>query len=283
MRMIRIGEVIDTAGLKVGENRLPCPSCDRGPSDKALSVRLESDGSVIWICHRCGMSGSNRGGSQSFSQQVANPPAPTEKKRPGLSDYGRQLWAGTGPLSGAALDYLLARSCVVPPADGDLRYLPALKHPSGYVGPVLVALITDVCTGEPLSLHRTWIQPDGRKADVSPPRLLLKDHPIRSGVIRLWPSEAVTAGLGIAEGIETALSLAHGFAPVWACIDAGHMARFPVLPGIEELVIAADNDPAGRVAADDCARRWAAAASVRIVAAEAEGADLNDEVREWVK
>ena len=106
---------------------------------------------------------------------------------------------------------------------------------------------------------------------------------MRSGVIPLWPNEAVTACLGIAEGIETALSLAHGFSPVWSCIDAGHMARFPVLPGIEELVIAADNDPAGRAAAADCAKRWSAAATVRIVAAEADGCDLNDEVREWVK
>jgi hypothetical protein len=182
-----------------------------------------------------------------------------------------------------AVGYLQARACVLPPADSDLRCMPALRHPSGYIGPALVALITDVCTGAPLSLHRTWIKPDGNKADVSPPRLLLKDHPIAGGVIRLWPDEAVTAGLGIAEGIETALSLAHGFTPVWSLIDAGHLAKFPLLNGIEELIIAADNDDAGRKAANECAARWADHAAVRIISADTDGCDLNDEVQTWVK
>jgi phage/plasmid primase-like uncharacterized protein len=112
--------------------------------------------------------------------------------------------------------------------------------------------------------------------------MLLKDHPIAGGVIRLWPDEVVTSGLGIAEGIETALSLAHGFAPVWACIDAGHLAKFPVLNGIQDLIIAADNDPRGREAADACAARWADHAAVRVIHAETDGADLNDEVHSWV-
>jgi phage/plasmid primase-like uncharacterized protein len=156
-----------------------------------------------------------------------------------------------------------------------------LKHPAGYIGPALVALISDTLTGEPLSLHRTWIKPDGSKAAVDPPRLLLKGHPISGGVIRLWPDEAVTTGLGIAEGIETALSLAHGFSPVWSCIDAGHLARFPLLNGISELIIAADNDQAGRKAAEECAQRWADRATVRVISAENDGCDLNDEVRTW--
>ncbi len=49
------------------------------------------------------------------------------------------------------------------------------------------------------------------------------------------------------------------------------------------LLIGADNDPAGRRAAEECAKRWSAHAEVRIVHAEAAGADLNDEVRSWVK
>jgi len=273
---------IDAAKLKPGENRMPCPACDRGPRDTALSVRLESDGVIVWHCHRdCGMDGSSRSRDHNSPQQPRKAvPRPAERPR-GLSDYARQLWAATAPLSGAAVDYLAARKCVVPPADGDLRCLPALKHPLGYIGPALVGRITDACTGAPLSLHRTWIHPDGRKADVSPPRLLLKDHPISGGVIRLWPDEAVTNGLGIAEGIETALSLAHGYEPVWSLIDAGHLAKFPVLNGIEDLIIAADNDEAGRKAAAECARRWAPHAAVRVISADADGCDLNDLVQAW--
>lgn len=280
-----IPDFIDPGRLRLGENRMPCPVCDKGPKDTALSVRLEPDGGVIWCCHRygCPMTGSSRTRDPKTPPRPRQAPPPAPERPRGLSDYWRHLWEATMPISGAGIDYLQARVCQVPPADGDLRYLPKLRHPSGYSGPVLVARITDVCTGAALSLHRTWIRPDGRKANVTPPRLLLKDHPITDGVIRLWPDEAVTAGLGIAEGIETALSLAHGFTPVWACIDAGHLAKFPLLAGVQDLIIAADNDAAGRKAADECAARWAGHAAVRVVQSDAAGADLNDEVQTWVK
>ena len=82
---------------------------------------------------------------------------------------GRLIEPGT-----AAASYLEARACALPHPDGDLRWHPALRHPSGFVGPVLLALMTDAVTCAPLTLHRTWIKPDGIKADVDPPRLYWK-------------------------------------------------------------------------------------------------------------
>jgi hypothetical protein len=103
--------------------------------------------------------------------------------------------------------------------------------------------VTDVLTGEPISLHRTWIKADGTgKAQLQKPRLLLARH--RSdGVVRLWPDEDVTLGLVIGEGIETCLAAARaGLTPVWATISAGNLAAFPVLPGIEGLTVLVDHD-----------------------------------------
>ena len=81
-------------------------------------------------------------------------------------------------------------------------------------------------------------------------------------------------------GFETALSLAHAYTPAWACIDAGNLAAFPVLPGVESLVIGADNDPAGIRAAEACAERWTQAGrEVHIVMANTHTADINDLVR----
>lgn len=211
----------------------------------------------------------------------ARPPARTTINRlhETLSDFGQSLVRECRPLAGVALQYLNARSCVIPPADSDLRFHPELPHPSGYTGPALVATVTDAITNQPISLHRTWIQGDGSKAPVHPARLLLGGHRKQRGVIRLWPDEAVTMGLGIAEGIETALSLAHAYTPVWAAIDAGNLAAFPVLHGIEVLLVARDNDPAGRDAAEKCGHRWAAAdVDVRIT--EQTANDLNDIARE---
>lgn len=170
---------------------------------------------------------------------------------------------------------------MIPPADGDLRFHPALPHPpSGHKGPALVALLTDAVDKTPRTLHRTWIRPDGTKAPIDPPRMLLGGHRKAGAVCRLWPDEDVTHGLAVAEGIETTLSVAHAGGPVWACIDAGNLADFPVLPGIECLTIAADHDPAGIAAANTCAARWAAAGrGVFVVLPPGAGRDLNDVAR----
>jgi putative DNA primase/helicase len=143
----------------------------------------------------------------------------------------------------------------------------------------LVALVTDALTGQPLTLHRTWIQADGRKADVDPPRLLLGGHRKQGGVIRLWPDEAVTCGLTVAEGIETALSLAHAYTPAWACIDASNLAALPVLPGLQTLLIGADNDPAGQSGASECAARWTDA-GVEVLVTQQKENDVNDALQE---
>jgi len=265
---------------QAGEHRIECPSCGRGGRDKTAGLTIEPDGKGVLHCFRCAYVESHQPDRGAVRRLATI--KPTQKshtqKLDSLCEWGRAFWRSCHPLSGVALHYLRARHCVIPPADGHLRWHPSVKHRSGYVGPALVALITDVLTGEPLSLHRTWITPTG-KADLDTPRLPLWNHTTKGGCIRLWPDEAVTYGLGIAEGIETALSLAWAYAPVWATIDAGHLSQFPVLPGIETLVIAQDQDPAGMSAASICARRWADADKEVLVTRQAAN-DLNDVLME---
>ena len=63
--------------------------------------------------------------------------------------------------------------------------------------------------------------------------------------------------LGIAEGIETALSAAQIFnMPVWAVLSANGMADIPIVPGVKFLKIFADHDAAGISAARECKRRY---------------------------
>lgn len=263
--------------LHEGKHRLPCPSCSRSDRDKSLGVKIEA-GAGVAHCFRCQYVETWREALRTMPRHPIAPRPPQMHST--LSDFGRKLWAESQPLAGTiGASYLAARACVLPPADGDLRYHPALKHtPTGYIGPALLALVTDVRTREPISLHRTWINADGTKP-VEPARMILKDHRKQGGVIRLWPDDWVTTGLGLAEGIETALSLAHAYEPVWSVIDAGNLADFPLLLGIQSLLIAADNDPAGRHAAHSCAMRWTAAGvSVRITQQQAN--DLNDIAQE---
>ena len=260
-----------------GRSRQPCPQCGKGARDAALHVTRDDLGAVAY-CHRCGFTATER--AERAGRPMPRPAGP--QRHESLSDYGRQLWDACRPVSGPARAYLSARGCVIPPTDGDLRFHPALKHPpSGREGPALVALLTDAVDKTPRTLHRTWVNADGTKADLDPPRLLLGGHRKAGAVCRLWADEAVTHGLAVAEGIESALSLAHAGGPVWACIDAGNLADFPALPGIECLTIAADHDAAGIAAANACAARWAAAErEVFVVMPPEAGRDLNDIARE---
>lgn len=259
-----------------GKRRQPCPECARGPRDTALSVTHDERGAVAH-CFRCGyvetMQGAARPG-------LVKRPVQAAQRHEVLSPCGHALWEACRPLAGEARAYLEARACVLPPADGDLRWHPDLRHPSGYSGPAIVALLTDVHDRTPRTLHRTWVQASGQKADVDPPRMLLGGHRKAGAVCRLWHDECVTLGLGVAEGVETALSLAHGFTPVWSAIDAGNLAALPVLEGVESITVAADFDPAGIRAARKCAQRWAdAGREARVILPDAFGADLNDMAR----
>jgi putative DNA primase/helicase len=264
---------------QAGEHRIECPSCGRGGRDKTAGLTIEHDGKGVLHCFRCALVETHHPEHGAVRRLPTIKPVSTQaQKHQRLNEWGRAFWRDCHPLNGVATQYLRNRHCVIPPEDGHLRYHLAVKHPSGYVGPALVALVTDVLTCEYLSLHRTWITPTA-KADLDTPRLPLANHTLKGGCIRLWPDTAVTYGLGIAEGIETALSLAHGYQPVWATIDAGHMAQFPVMAGIETLVIAQDQDTAGMSAASICARRWAEADKEVLVTRQAEN-DLNDVLRE---
>jgi putative DNA primase/helicase len=254
---------------------------------RSINPGAVTAGTLFWHARQAGWKPPQGAALQSVHRTPAAAhkphyaPAVAQHVPLGAEDLAR--WRALVPACEAdiARRYLQARGCVIPPGDGDLKFHTALRHwPTGFIGPALVALVTDARTCEPLTLHYTWIQVDGSKAAVDRPRLLLPGHRKAGGVIRLWPDVDVTMGLGIAEGFETALALAHGMQPAWACIDAGNMASFPVLNGIDALLIAADNDPAGIRAANACAERWASAGrEVRIAKAPNAGQDLADVAR----
>ena len=282
--------MIDLAGYgirlarpRIGWQGASCPACARTkhrPNDDALGVRLFPDGGAYWSCRRCGWRGSIRSGNAlpHPARQVRLCGAESQRASSGLSGEAMALWRSCQQLVAGCpvIRYLQHRACPVPP--NDVRWHPALRHPFGYVGPCLVALVTDVVTGEPINLHRTWLAADGSgKAPLDRPRLLLKGHRKAGGVVRLWPDDEVTLGLCVAEGVETALSAAFGFGRAWACLDAGNLAGLPALDGIEALTIVADHDAAGLKAAAACAERWLVAGrEVRIWRAPDLGDDLND-------
>jgi hypothetical protein len=64
----------------------------------------------------------------------------------------------------------------------------------------MLALLRDIRTNKPRAIHRTALTPAGGKIG----RMVLGSKV--GAAIKLSPDDAVTMGLAIAEGIETALS-----------------------------------------------------------------------------
>jgi hypothetical protein len=172
----------------------------------------------------------------------------------------RKLWAeGVLPKGTLAEAYLNARGLLLPD-EAPTRFYPKAWRNSanGPHGPAMLALMTDPLSGKACGLHVTYIRPDGSgKASGERPKIMLG----QSGVIRLVPDAEVTLGLGLAEGIETALAVMQraGWYPVWAATSAGAISGFPILPGLECLTVFADQDSSGIDAARDCCQRWVAA------------------------
>src|SRR5690606_35567875 len=140
-------------------------------------------------------------------------------------------------------------------------------------------LVRNIVTNEPQAIHRTAIDATGRKIDRK------AYGPIGGGAVKLTDDADVTKVIAIGEGIETALSIRElpdlGNMPVWTVLSANGIAAFPVLPGIESVWIAADNDASGtgQNAARSAGERLHAAGVETIILAPTQaGADLNDKV-----
>lgn len=277
------------------EQRVPCPRCGdgHGAHDDALGVNVDTG---VYHCFRCGWKGcASTNTASSVSPPVRiDDPAIAERKRERL----RTTWRETVPLyhpkARPHRQYLEVRGLVqtlsAPP--GVLRAHPALpyydtatqrelgKHPA------LVALFAD-SNGEGVTLHATYLRADGRgKAPVSVPKKIL-GVPVRGatkgGAIRLYKPE--DGRLGVAEGIESALSLRLiRKIPVWSSYCADNLTRI-CLPRLRELEIGVDVDETGLGEAK--ARALAArvlreqpALRVLLVMPEGRGPrDLNDELR----
>lgn len=188
--------------------------------------------------------------------------------------------AESSALKSEALGYFDRRGIDIGviPNQGSLRWHPRCRI-DGNIKPCVIGRYTDALTNTPRGIWR-------RPIDGGVPKAL---GPTAQCVIRLWPDEAVDAGLVVGEGVETVLAAATRIEhrgtfmmPAWAAGSAANMSKLPVLPGVEALTLLVDNDPnrVGQRAAEECRARWEAAGTeVTLLAPINSGVDFNDLVR----
>ncbi|NSZ00519.1 P4 alpha zinc-binding domain protein [Agrobacterium tumefaciens] len=126
-----------------------------------------------------------------------------------------------------------------------LRFHPALNYvEDGHVRqmPALLAAVSSVA-GEGVNIHRTYLTESGGKADVSTPKKMMVGEFPKGSAIRLGRAAET---MGIAEGIETALSASQmqGM-PVWSSVHANGLQNWQPPAIVKAVMIFGDNDENG--------------------------------------
>ena len=177
-------------------------------------------------------------------------------------------------------------------ADGDIRFLEDIRFENGVLDPetkrwfpAMTAAVRDV-NGRLVTLHRTLLTSFGTKAEIAAPKRLMKlpkDRTISGCAIHIGEPQRT---LALAEGIETALSVAVSTnLPCWACICAHGLEVVEIPPTVREVLIFADKDRSntGECSAQKLFQRLSAlGVAVRVMSIRedipdaAKGIDFND-------
>lgn len=149
------------------------------------------------------------------------------------------------------IEYLLFRGIEVGPADvengilADLRYGRQVAYDAGRSFPAMVAAVRDL-NGRLVTLHKTFLTQEGRKAPLDQPKKLcaLPDgRTVRGCAIRFGRPSAVMA---VAEGIETALSIVSATGlPCWSCLNAYGLETVQLPECASVVFIFEDKDRSG--------------------------------------
>ena len=265
----------------------PCPLCQpegrRGQN--ALTLHDGANGRLLAHCKRLGCNFQDILGAAGIAPGDYRPPDPMElARREGEQQaeaakrekQAHRCWQEAVLFTGTVAEtYLRGRgiTCPLPPT---LRCHPEAWHGATATRhPALVAMVEG---GDGFAVHRTYLRPDGGgKAAIEPNKAML--GATAGGAVRLCEAQGP---LVVAEGIETALSLACGLlrapATIWAALSTSGMRglRLPSKPG--RLTIATDSDDGGAGKTAGCAlaeRAHALGWTVSLLPAP-EGRDWND-------
>lgn len=247
----------------------PCPICQDGKDRFRFD---DKDGEGTFYCAQCGagdglsllqrMTGWDFGKAlrevADLSGQFRAVKVRTGRDDKEVREEMNAIWRAAKPLAEVeATRRWWERRLGALPTCPDLRAVRSLRCSGAPDHAAMVALIRGM-DGKPVSLHRTYLKPDGEKADIAEPRRVMDIQMPKGCAVRLAEP---TEHLGVAEGIETAESCRIMFGvPTWALLNAGNMKGFVPPPYVRRVTIFGEVDSSftGQAAAFELARSlWA--------------------------
>lgn len=227
-----------------GRRFIRCPSVGKTSDDRSVCVIVRPNDFYIYDCP----AGSRTGNEMAIREKLKLAPPLLSKNN---SFDAIRVWDECLPAVDTVVEkYLRARRITLLP--DCLRYHPSLYH--GILKskwPGMVALVTS-SNGGAAAIHRTWLDPGGRKASIDPDRMSL--GPCEGYAIHLAPAaEHILVG----EGIETCLSaMQETGVGAWSAISANGIREL-ILPSIvRRVTILADGDDQGEGAALFACLKW---------------------------
>lgn len=254
----------------------PCPA--HSDRCRSLTIGIGRNGKLLLHCHfGCSFAAivTAAGLADAELRGLEPPPELTREER---IRAARGLWDGSLPAANTVVAVYLRNRGIELPMPRSIRFLPLHDHHDfGWPFPCLIGGLQDGA-GSFSGVSITWLSADG--SDKAP----VMGEPVRK-VYGILHGAAVrlaepTATLVLCEGIETGLSVQMSTGlPTWAALGAANLPHLQVPQGMREVVIAADNDPAGLAAAQLArARLLREGRRARIVLPPAPANDFNEMV-----
>jgi putative DNA primase/helicase len=284
--MMDIRQIARALGGEVSGGQALVPGPGHGRNDRSLAVRIGQTGKVIvcsfanddwrecrdYVLAKLGLRGPEIAPVRPIVTGETEDPS-----RPGNAARAACIWQeSTDPHGTLAEKYLRGRALELP--QGCSRFMRFHKScPFGQVRfPALVALIRSIETDAAQAIQRTALNCDGTAIMRNGKTLRMSLGPMAGGAVKIDdPAETLCIG----EGFESALAGRQmGYAPAWALLSAGGIAKLPLLPRIKSLTIFCENDEAGRKATHECGKRWHESGREVTVVEPRFGADLNDAI-----
>jgi Toprim domain-containing protein len=283
--MTALHDLARILGGKAINGQVCCPGPGHSPSDRSLVVRPAPsmpDGFIVhshcgddWRACRDHVLGLLGRTSYQPPPRLVRPAA-----RPrSTQSWALQIWRDSVDPHGTPVEHYLASRNLKLPDDAErfIRFHSACPWADDnnvrVRVPAMVALFRTITGDEPAAIQRTALRPDGSKIG----RKML--GPVIGAAIKVTSDDDVLLRLGVAEGLESAMSaIVLGQGPAWALGSAGAIRNLPVLPAIETLALIAEHDRANEDARDICGSRWQDAGCQVLVVEPSNRAhkDLND-------